>query len=70
VTNEGQSVDPWGNLRTGFSASTKIDRRDFGLTWNQALEAGGIAVGHEVKLTIDAEFFRALEQSETTKAAA
>lgn len=64
VSNEGQGVDPWGNLRAGFSASAKIDRRDFGLTWNQALETGGIAVGHDVKLTIDAEFFRALQESE------
>jgi len=64
VSNEGQGIDPWGNNRAGFTASAKIDRRDFGLTWNQALETGGFAVGHEVKLTIDAEFFRALQESE------
>ena len=62
VTNEGQGADPWGNLRAGFSASAKIDRRDFGLTWNQALETGGLTVGHEVKLTIDAEFYRAMAE--------
>jgi len=64
VTNEGRGVDPWGNYRAGFTASAKIDRRDFGLTWNQALETGGFTVGHEVKLTIDAEFFRALQETE------
>jgi polyisoprenoid-binding protein YceI len=61
VTNEGQGVDPWGNLRSGFSATAKIDRREFGLTWNQALETGGVVVGNDIKLSIDAEFFRAAE---------
>jgi polyisoprenoid-binding protein YceI len=56
VTNEGALTDPWGNSRIGFSAKTKIDRRDFGLTWNQALEAGGFVVGDEIRLSIDAEF--------------
>jgi polyisoprenoid-binding protein YceI len=56
VTNEGAVKDPWGNSRIGFSAKTKIDRRDFGLTWNQALEAGGFVVGDEIKISIDAEF--------------
>jgi len=64
VSHEGQGVDPWGNYRAGFTASAKIDRRDFGLTWNQALETGGFTVGHEVKLTVDAEIFRALQESE------
>ena len=70
VSTEGQGVDPWGNLRAGFTASAKIDRRDFGLTWNQALETGGFAVGHDVKLTIDAEFFRAVQESEKEAKAA
>jgi polyisoprenoid-binding protein YceI len=56
VTNEGATTDPWGNSRLGFSARGKIDRRDFGLTWNQALEAGGFVVGDEVKIAIDVEF--------------
>ena len=47
--------DPWGMNRRGLSASTKINRKDFGLTWNNVLEAGGVAVGDEVKITIDAE---------------
>ena len=56
VTNEGSVKDPWGSSRIGFSAKTKIDRRDFGLTWNQALETGGIVVGDEIKISVDAEF--------------
>ena len=48
--------DPWGNDRVGFSAKTKIDRRDFGLTWNQALETGGFVVGDEIRIAVDVEF--------------
>src|SRR6267154_6900660 len=51
--------DPWGNTRIGLSASTKINRKDFGLTWNAALETGGILVGDEVTLTLDAQFVKA-----------
>jgi polyisoprenoid-binding protein YceI len=47
--------DPWGNTRVGASATTKINRKDFGLQWNQALETGGVMVGDEVKITIDVE---------------
>ncbi len=47
--------DPWGFTRVGASASTKINRKDFGLTWNQALETGGVMVGDEVKITLDVE---------------
>ena len=68
VTNEGQGIDPWGNLRAGFSASAKIDRREFGLTWNQALETGGVVVANEIKVSVDAELFRAVEAE--TKVAA
>ncbi len=56
VTSEGAVRDPWGNNRIGFSASGKIDRRDFGLVWNQILEAGGIAVGDAIKISVDVEF--------------
>ena len=56
VTNEGAVKDPWGNSRIGFSAKGKVDRRDFGLTYNQALEAGGFVVGDEIRISIDAEF--------------
>ena len=51
--------DPWGNLRVGVSATTKINRKDFGLTWNAALETGGILVGDEVTLTLDLQFVKA-----------
>lgn len=47
--------DPWGNTRIGFEATTKINRKDFGLTWNAALETGGILVGDEVTITLDVE---------------
>ncbi|HET7101918.1 MAG TPA: YceI family protein [Terriglobia bacterium] len=47
--------DPWGSIRVGASATTKINRKDFGLTWNQALETGGVLVGDEVKITIDVQ---------------
>jgi polyisoprenoid-binding protein YceI len=48
--------DPWGNTRVGVSASTKIDRREFGLTFNAALETGGVMVGEEVAITLELEF--------------
>lgn len=51
--------DPWGNTRIGFSATTKINRKDFGLTWNAALETGGILVGDEVTITLDVEAVKA-----------
>lgn len=47
--------DPWGNTRIGWTATTKINRKDFGLTWNTALETGGILVGDEVTITFDVE---------------
>ena len=51
----GESKDPWGNKTTSFSASTKVNRKDFGLNWNKALEAGGFLVGDEVEIEIDVE---------------
>jgi len=50
--------DPWGGYRIGATAETKIHRKDFGLTWNMALEAGGMLVGDEVKITIELEAVR------------
>jgi polyisoprenoid-binding protein YceI len=58
VTAEGRGNDPWGGHRAGFSATTKIKRSDFGLTWNIALEAGGVTVGDEVKIHIDTEIVK------------
>lgn len=55
VTAQGRGKDPWGGERSGFSATGKLKRTDFGLTWNQTLETGGVLVGDEVKITIDSE---------------
>jgi polyisoprenoid-binding protein YceI len=52
------SKDPWGNQRIGLSGSTKINRKDFGLTYNAALEAGGVLVGEEVTITLDIQFVK------------
>jgi polyisoprenoid-binding protein YceI len=54
----GRGRDPWGNEKAGFSATGKLNRSDFGLVWNAALEAGGVAVSDEVKISIDLEFAR------------
>ena len=51
--------DPWGNTRLGASATTKINRKDFGLMWNAALETGGILVGDQVSITVDVQAIKA-----------
>jgi polyisoprenoid-binding protein YceI len=51
--------DPWGNTRVAVSGTTKINRKDYGLTWNAALETGGILVGEEITITLDVEFVKA-----------
>jgi|SRR5271157_1304071 len=53
-----EAKDPWGNLRIGATATTRINRKDFGLVWNVALEAGGVLVGEEIKISIDLEAVR------------
>ncbi|HXW12931.1 MAG TPA: YceI family protein [Terriglobia bacterium] len=53
-----ETRDPWGNARIGASATTKINRKDFGLAWNSTLETGGVLVGDEVKISIDLEAVR------------
>jgi polyisoprenoid-binding protein YceI len=58
ATFEGKARDPWGNERLGFTASTRFDRRDFGIQWNVLLEAGGILVGNEVRVNIEVEAIR------------
>lgn len=55
----GPAVDPWGNQRLGLSANGKVNRKDFGLNWNVALEAGGFLVSDDVKLNIEAELVQA-----------
>jgi polyisoprenoid-binding protein YceI len=59
VTSEGRATDPWGGERAGYSAVTRINRREFGLTWNQALETGGLIVGDEIKISLDLELVKA-----------
>jgi len=55
---EGSGKDPWGGERVSFSATTKLDRRNFGLTWNQALETGGLLVGNEIKISLEIQAVR------------
>jgi polyisoprenoid-binding protein YceI len=59
----GQVKDPWGGTRTGFSAKTHISRKDFGLTWNLALEAGGIVVGDKVEIGLEIEAVKAVAKA-------
>ena len=53
-----QSKDPWGKLRVGAAAKTKIRRSDFGMVWNAALETGGVVVGDEITITLEVELVR------------
>ncbi|HKL27412.1 MAG TPA: YceI family protein [Desulfuromonadales bacterium] len=54
----GENTDPWGNVRAGFSASTLINRHDYGLNWNKALETGGFVVGDEVTINLEIQGVR------------
>lgn len=54
----GSITDPWGNTRAGFTAETKIDRKDWGLTWNKTLDAGGLVVGNDVTITLEIELIK------------
>jgi polyisoprenoid-binding protein YceI len=67
VTFEGVGKDPWGNERAGFAATSEIDRREWGLTWNQSLETGGILVAHAVKIEVEVQ---AIKQSSAAAAQA
>lgn len=58
VEYAGRAKDPWGGERVGFSARTSIDRKDFGLTWNQLLETGGVLVGEKVDIELEIEAIR------------
>lgn len=58
VTYYGMMIDPWGKTVAGFSASTKIDREDWGLIWNMNLEGGGLLTGEEITLNIEAELVK------------
>jgi polyisoprenoid-binding protein YceI len=61
----GTGKDPWGNERAGFSARASLDRRDYGLTWNKAVEAGGLLVGEKVEITIELEAVKQAAQLPT-----
>lgn len=61
VTDTGSAKDPWGNQRRAFSATATINRKDWGLNWNVALEAGGFLVGEQVKLQIELELIQVAE---------
>jgi len=54
-----ESKDPWGNIRKGAAATAKINRKDFGLTWNKALETGGVVVGDEISIILEIEMIKA-----------
>jgi polyisoprenoid-binding protein YceI len=56
---EGVSADPWGGTRAGFTAETEVNRKDWGLEWNVALETGGVLVGDKVKIQLDIEAVKA-----------
>jgi len=55
----GATKDPWGNVRAGFSAEGKLNRKDFGLVWNKTLDSGGLIVGDEVQIRLDIECIKA-----------
>lgn len=59
VVFEGEGKDPWGNQKVGFSAEGKIKRSDYGLTWNAALETGGVLVGDQVKISLEIQATKA-----------
>jgi len=58
---EGRGQDPWGNDRAGFSGSAEIDRREWGLRWNQTIETGGVLVANKVRIEIEVQFVRSDE---------
>lgn len=61
---EGTGQDPWGGQRAGFTARTTIDRRDWGLEWNQALETGGVLVGHDVEIELRVQAVKQEQEAE------
>ncbi len=67
ITDEGKMKDPWGNIKWGFTGQTVINRKDFGLNWNVALEAGGVLVGDQVRVALE---FQLLQQADVPAVAA
>jgi polyisoprenoid-binding protein YceI len=70
VEYAGQARSPWGTTSAGFSAKTKINRKDWGLTWNQGLETGGVLVGDEISISIDLEVVQQAVEVEEAEAVA
>ena len=63
----GTAKSPWGTTSAGFSATTKINRKDFGLNWNVALETGGWLVGDQITISIELELVKQVEQPEAAE---
>lgn len=70
VEYAGQAKSPWGTINAGFTAQTKINRKDWGLTWNVALETGGMLVGEEVTISIELELVKQPEAEPVLEAVA
>lgn len=68
VEYQGNAKSPWGTVSYGFSASTKINREDWGLTWNAALETGGWLVGKEIQVDIETELVEQVAEPEKVAA--
>jgi polyisoprenoid-binding protein YceI len=68
VEQTGTGQDPWGNTRTAFSINATLNRKEFGLEWNQALETGGVLVGEDVTVDIEVQALMAQEEVETNAA--
>jgi polyisoprenoid-binding protein YceI len=58
IKYNGTATDPWGNIKAGLQLNGKINRKDFGLTWNAAIEAGGVLVGEEIKIAANIELLK------------
>lgn len=69
VEYAGMARSPWGTTSAGFSATTTLDRKEWGLTWNQALETGGVLVGDKIKVNIEIELVKQEEEAPTASAA-
>ncbi len=65
--HNGMATDPWGNTRTAFDVSTTIDRKEFGLTWNQALETGGVLVGEDINIEIEVQAVEAAAEEQAAE---
>lgn len=70
VSDEGHGKDPWGNQRWGLSGSTSINRKEFGLNWNVALETGGWLVGEQIKINVELELVAAPDEASADEAIA